>query len=281
MSFAGASAIVTGGGSGIGRALAEGLAARGARVWVADLDGGRAEHVAAAIGREARAVALDVRDAPAVAALVARVDREHGRLDYLFNNAGVGVGGNAEDLVVDHWLRVLDVNVKGIVHGVAAAYPLMAARRRGHIVNTASLAGLVPCPLLTPYATAKHAVVGLSTSLAIEARSRGVKVTVLCPAAVETPLLDSKGPGDLPRPAWQPDYRRFLTRLAGPPVSPEGFAREALDGVARGAGVVVVPARARLVHLLGRLLPGLLAGVAAKAVEEERRAPARADVTVA
>lgn len=257
----GRTAIVTGGASGIGRALAAALVARGDTVVVADVDGAGATAVAADLtatgpGR-ARAAALDVRDAAAVQAAVDDVVRTDGRLDLLFNNAGIPVGGAVEDLSVPHWDRVLDVNVRGVVHGVAAAYPVMIAQGHGHIVNTASLAGLVPGAFGVPYAMTKHAVVGLSVSLRAEAAAHGVRVSALCPGVVETPILDRGNPPDLPstRPM---DVREYLVRVAGTPLSAEALAAAALRGVDRNRAVIVAPWRAAVAWRLHRAAPGLV-----------------------
>jgi short-subunit dehydrogenase len=151
-----------------------------------------------------------------------------------------------------------------------AAYPIMLKQGGGHIVNTASLAGLAPGPLLAPYALTKHAVVGLSTSLQIEAAARGVRVSVLCPAMIETPTLDKGNQGESPA-RWAPDVRRFLTALAGPPYPVERFAQEALAAIARNERVIVLPARARMGWRLGRVFPGLVTSVSAAVVARERR----------
>lgn len=270
MTYQGKTAFVTGGGSGIGRALSLTLAARGARVVVTDLDGASAAKVATSCGRSARALTLDVRDAAAVRDAIEDTARQSGSLDYLFNNAGIGVGGNAHELSLGHWERVLDINVRGVLHGVVAAYPLMVRQGSGHIVNVASLAGLGPAPLLTPYAMTKHAVVGLSTSLRIEAAALGVRVSALCPAAVETPLLDTDNPKDLPEISWRPNIRRFLTDLAGPPYPVEKLANEALDAVAANEPIIVLPARARLLWRLGRLFPAVVERASLKVVAAER-----------
>lgn len=266
----GATAVVTGAGSGIGRALAHAMVKRGARVVVTDIEEAAAIRVAAECGPSASGRALDVRDARAVRSVIEETIRLHGRLDYLFNNAGLGVGGEADEISEAAWERIIDVNLRGVIHGVMAAYPQMLEQASGHIVNTASLAGLGPAPLLTPYSMTKHAVVGLSTSLRIEAAARGVRVSVLCPAAIETPLLDSEGAPDLPKPAWIPDFRRFLTRLAGPPHPVEKFAEEALAAIERNRGVIVIPARARLAWRLGRLFPALAERICLGAVQAER-----------
>lgn len=268
----GATAIVTGGGSGIGRAVVRALGTRGAVVIVADIDVSAARAAAHEGGPAAEARELDVRDADAFSACVRAVIERHGRLDYLFNNAGVAVAGEAFDLPLAAWQRLIDINIRGVVNGVHAAYPVMVAQRAGHIVNTASLAGLAPTPLHVPYAMTKHAIVGLSTSLRAEAAALGVRVSVLCPAAVETPLLDDDGARNLTGNIWRPHVRRFLTRLAGPPVSAASVADGALAGVDRNLGVIVVPRRARLVWRMARLFPALVEKRCREAVAAERSA---------
>src|SRR4051794_19719080 len=137
-------AIVTGGGSGIGEALCRALAARGDTVVVADIDGASAERVAGDIGAHATAAKVDVRDYTAVQGVVDDTVAAHGRLDLIVNNAGIGVGGDVLELTVAHWDRIIDINLRGVIHGVHAAYPVMARQRSGHIVNIGSVAGLPP-----------------------------------------------------------------------------------------------------------------------------------------
>ena len=252
--FEGTGALVTGAASGIGLALSRALVRRGARVWMTDIDGSAVEAAAAAVGGGARAGRLDVRDAPAFRDAVAAVVRDAGRIGWLFNNAGIGVGGPTESVTLDAWNAAIDVNLRGVVNGVAAAYPTMVAQRCGHIVNTASTAGLLPVPLLVPYATTKHAVVGLSTSLRIEAAAHGVRVSALCPGPVDTPLLDVRPDG---APSGL-DTRAFLTRLAGEPMRADALAEAALDAAARDVGVIVLPARSRATVALNRWAPGLV-----------------------
>ena len=183
--YGGAVAIVTGGASGIGRALGEELARRGAAVVLADRQAGLAAEVAAGIvdrGGTAEAAELDVRDAEAVTRLVNRVAEECGRLDYLFNNAGIGVAGEVRHYRPGDWDLVLDVNLRGVAHGVEAAYPLMVRQGFGHLVNTASMAGLLPSPGLASYSTAKHAVVGMSLAIRAEGADLGVRCSAFCPA---------------------------------------------------------------------------------------------------
>ncbi len=254
-------AVVTGGASGIGAALARALVARGDSVVIADLDAAAAPAEAAELSRHgpgrARAEALDVRDAEAVRSVVEEAHRRDGRLDLMFNNAGIGMGGAVEDLTLRHWDRAVDVNLRGVVHGVAAAYPLMLRQGHGHIVNTASLAGLIPGPLITPYAMTKHAVVGLSLSLRSEAAAHGVRVSVLCPGVVGTPILDRGNPEDLPE-VRRVDAREYLTRLGGPPYSADALAADVLRAVERNRPVIVAPRRARVAWRVFRAAPWIV-----------------------
>jgi NAD(P)-dependent dehydrogenase (short-subunit alcohol dehydrogenase family) len=262
--------FITGGGSGIGRSLAIALAQRGAKVTVSDINGDAGSQTAQTCGGKARALTLDVRDAAAVAAAVDETAEAGGRLDVIFNNAGIGIAGETHHLSVAHFDRILDINVRGVVHGVMAAYPRMVAQGFGQIVNTASLAGLGPAPFMTPYSMTKHAIVGLSLSLRAEASALGVRVNALCPAAIETPILDSSNPADLPQPKWTPDARGLLTKLAGPPYPLDRFTEEALRGLERNHAVIVIPGRARLLWRIGRWLPAAVEKGSADAVAEFR-----------
>lgn len=264
-----ASVLVTGAASGIGLALSKAMAKRGAAVWMTDIDAARVQKAANAIGGKARAAALDVRDAEAVRALVERVVAEHGRIDYLFNNAGIGLGGQALELTNAHYDRIIDINIRGVVHGITAAYPIMIKQRSGHIVNTASMAGLVPAPLLVPYVMTKHAVVGLSLSLRAEAAACGVRVSALCPSAVETPILDSEMPSDLPQPSWRPNVRRYLTSFGGEPYPVDRLAEDTLRAVERDQPLIVTPASARIGVLLYRWFPGFITRQFDKALKKE------------
>lgn len=263
-------AIVTGGASGIGRAIAAALSARGDTVIVADVD----EDAAAKAATEfsAQAARLDVTDADAVAALYRSVADEHGRLDLVFNNAGIAVGGWAEELTADHWDKTIDVNLRGVVHGVRAAYPIMLAQGHGHIVNTASLAGLVPAPLMLPYTTTKHAVVGMSLALRAEAAGHGVRVSVVCPGFVDTPLLDNANRG-LPQTETGRRARQVAERVPRGLYSPEALARDILHGVGKNQAVIVTPASARAAWRAARLSPGGAVRVAARAAARLRHRP--------
>ena len=185
-------AFVTGGASGIGAALSTKLVDEGAEVWIADRQVGPAQELAQRLssgGGKAHAIELDVRSYPPFAQAVAEAVQQSGRIDYLFNNAGIGVAGEVDSYALDDWNDVFDVNLRGVVHGIQAVYPIMIRQGSGHIVNTASMAGLVAGPGEASYTASKHAVVALSKALRVEAERHGVQVSVLCPGVIRTPIL--------------------------------------------------------------------------------------------
>ncbi|MGN6677300.1 MAG: SDR family NAD(P)-dependent oxidoreductase [Streptosporangiaceae bacterium] len=259
-SFAGKVAIVTGGGSGIGAAIVRALATRGSEVVIADID----ETAAKALAEEVNAwssvpastAVVDLTDARAVADQVNQVDADNRILDLIFNNAGIAVAGLVDQLTLDHWDRVIDVNLKGVVHGVHAAYPVMLRQGHGHIVNTASLAGLVPGPGLAPYVAVKHAVVGLSLSLRAEAAIRGVKVSAVCPGFVDTPLLNRVNPG-LPQTETGANAET-LARMLGKLYQADSLAQDVLRGIEQNRALIVAPRSARIAWRMSRYTPRVM-----------------------
>lgn len=257
--YRGQVALVTGGASGIGRALGAELARAGATVVLADVDGAAAAAAAAEIGGNAESAPLDVRDRGEFAALVHDLVVRHGHLDLLCNNAGIQMGGPTHELTGQHWDRIVDVNLMGVVNGILAAYPGMVAAGRGQIVNTASGAGLAAPPFVTAYATTKFAVVGLSTGLRPEAALHGVQVSVLCPGSIDTAILDRPPESGLPDTASAAvTGRTYLALLKQRPSSVEAFARRAVRKMARDQAVIVVPAQAKALWYLQRLSPSLM-----------------------
>ncbi|MGV0793327.1 SDR family oxidoreductase [Mycolicibacterium sp. XJ1819] len=252
MSFAGKQAIVTGAGSGIGAALCRALVDAGAHVVCTDVDGSAAAATAAGLGASARAATLDVTDAPAVQAAVDEVVNRAGRLDLMFNNAGIVWGGDTELLTLEQWNAIIDVNIRGVVHGVAAAYPQMLRQGHGHIVNTASMAGLTAAGQVTSYVMTKHAVVGMSLALRSEAVPRGIGVLAVCPAAVETPILDKGAIGGF----VGRDY--FLQAQGGKPYDADRLARDILRAVEKNRPLLVKPRVAHAQWLFARLAPTLM-----------------------
>lgn len=257
--YDGAVAVVTGAASGIGRGLAQELAKRGSEVILADLQVELAEELASSIrmaGGKAQAIKLDVTDISAVSALFQNTIERIGRLDYLFNNAGICIGGPIGLHTAEDWDRIIGVNLRGVINGVHCAYPIMLHQGFGHIVNTASVAGLIPAPGIVAYSAAKHAVVGLSMSLRAEVGPLGIRVSVLCPGVVRTPILTGGKYGKLYGPLSTEQLLKMLERFR--PMAPDQFARKALNAVARNDAIIIVPSWWKLFWWLNRLSPALL-----------------------
>jgi NAD(P)-dependent dehydrogenase (short-subunit alcohol dehydrogenase family) len=252
-------AIITGGASGIGRALAHELADRGCEVVLADRQAELAREVAGRVcdrGGRATAAALDVRDLAAWKALVEDTVARSRRVDFLFNNAGIAVGSEMRECTPEDFDDVFDVNIRGVAYGILATYPVMIAQGDGHIVNTASVAGLVASGGAGSYTTSKHAVVGLSKSLRIEAREHGVRVSVLCPGAIRTPILSGGRFGKIKlEGATEASVLRQWERVR--PMDPEEFARQAIDRVLANDPIIVVPRWWKALWYLDRLSPSL------------------------
>ncbi len=264
--YNGKTALVTGGAMGIGRALCEELADAGATVIVADIEYGIAEEVAEGIrarGGHGKPACLDVRDHDAFSELISGLEREHGSLDFLFNNAAVSITGEVRDFEERHWRTILDTNLHGALTGTLLAYRAMVARGHGHIVNISSLAGLAPFALNIPYTVAKYGLVGLSRSLRFEGANFGVRVTVVCPGIVDTGFYHRteivNGDGDF-----------YLARLPKRMTSSQEAARKILKGTARNQALVVFPFHAKFIWLLYRFLPSVMGVINRRLISEFR-----------
>jgi len=192
---AGQVAVVTGGASGIGFAIAEALAARGVNLAIADIETAALESAVESLsskGVEVMGESVDVASADAVSAFAAKVTGRFGTPQLLFNNAGVGGGGPIAELKLDDWRWVLGVNLNGVIHGLDAFLSdMMAAGKPAHVVNTASVAGLVCEAWMGPYNASKFAVVAISETMARELAESNVGVSVLCPGFVDTKIAES------------------------------------------------------------------------------------------
>jgi NADP-dependent 3-hydroxy acid dehydrogenase YdfG len=220
-------------------------------VVLADINAELLEKTAAEIratGAQLEAKTVDVRDAAQVQALIQEAFEELGRIDYLFNNAGVNVCAEISDTTLEDWNLLIDVNLRGVIHGVHAAYPIMREQGFGHIVNTSSAAGLIPAAAEGAYAATKHAVVGMSSALRIEAEAFGVKVSVVCPGLVDTPIIEST------------KYVRFdpeaiLKAAPEKPMNARRVARLILRGVDRNRFVIIMSVTAHALWRLHRYAP--------------------------
>jgi NAD(P)-dependent dehydrogenase (short-subunit alcohol dehydrogenase family) len=250
-------AFVTGGASGIGAALITKLVDGGAEVFIADRQVGPAQELAQRLnsgGGNVHVIELDVRDYPWFERAIAEAVQQSGRIDYLFNNAGIGVAGEVDSYTLDDWNDVLDVNLRGVIHGIQAVYPIMIRQHCGHIVNTASMAGLVTTAGQASYAAAKHAVVAISKSLRLEAERHGVQVSVLCPGVIRTPILTGGKYGRIDITGIS-DEELLKQWERSRPMEPEKFAERALRAVLRGDAIIVVPAWWKAFWYLERLSP--------------------------
>ncbi len=212
-------AVISGAGSGIGRAAALSLAARGARVMVSDLVSDRAESVAAEIiaaGGSAIAQECNVGDISALEQVRERTLEEFGQIDIVMNNVGVIAMGPPETLPLEEWERVIDVNLLSIVRSNLTFLPLLLSQGRGHIVNTASASGLLAYGYdRLPYVATKHAVVGLTESLAFYLRPRGIGVTCLCPSGVITNIVEQMTSFGEPITPRAPSYPIVSAEVVG------------------------------------------------------------------
>ena len=184
----GRACVVTGAGSGIGRAIAVRLAEEGGLVLCADIDDAAADETASSIGGTAAAVQTDVSDPRAVEAMVARCVELHGRVDVLVNNAGVNIPGVLHEVPDDVIDRTLAVNVKGPIYGCRAAIPHMLSQHGGSIVNISSVNGIVSEPYLSVYSASKGAVVMLTKGVALDYAKQGIRCNAICPGWVDTPI---------------------------------------------------------------------------------------------
>jgi NAD(P)-dependent dehydrogenase (short-subunit alcohol dehydrogenase family) len=265
--FTGKIAIVTGAASGIGRAVAMRLGALGATVCVADINEPGAKETASLItaaGGSACAAKIDVTKSSDVNKLVDGVAKRHGRLDYMFNNAGIAIVGETRDMTDDHWKKIIDINLMGVLYGTLAAYRLMVRQGFGHIVNTASLAGLIPVPLESSYSLTKYGVVGLSTSLRGEGAALGVKVSTICPGFVRTPIIDNYTAVGFDSADMRSQQPRKMTDVAD-------AARIILAGVAKNKAIIPVGSDCHIAWRLYKVWPSLVEFFGRQGMKEIRK----------
>jgi NAD(P)-dependent dehydrogenase (short-subunit alcohol dehydrogenase family) len=265
--FEGKTAIVTGGASGIGKALSEQLSQSGVYVIVTDINADGVDRVVKGIiasGGKAEGLRLDVSKADEVKALVESTDAKRG-LDFMFNNAGIGIGGEVRAMELDTWHKVADVNYWGVVNGTVAAYKAMIKRGKGHIVNTASGAGLMPTPLSIPYTATKYAVIGMTVALRAEAVGLGVNVSVVCPGFIDTPIFETSRYAGMTKEYMLGQLKNIRR------ITPEKCARAILKGVRKNKAIIPVTAEVWIMWWLNRLSPRLMSALMRVSVWNFRR----------
>lgn len=238
-------ALITGAASGIGKSIAEHLVRYGATVYATDIkfkDNASDED-------KLKKLYLDATSAGAVQAMVDRVVAEQGRLDYIFNNAGFAISSEVRDMTVQQWHDIFNLNFFGVVNGVNAAYPVMIRQGSGHIVNTASLAGITYNSVLTAYSATKHAVVALSMGMRPEAATFGVKVTAFCPGFIKTGIYDAA----INNRVSKENSMTMVNRLGLLELDPT--VEKLLEGVVKNKALVVLPAYGKVMWWLTRLNP--------------------------
>jgi NAD(P)-dependent dehydrogenase (short-subunit alcohol dehydrogenase family) len=234
-------AVITGGASGIGRAVAERAAGEGMKIVLGDIEEGPLKEAVDELtgrGAEALGVVTDVSDAASVRALRDRTLDRFGAVHLVHNNAGIGLGGPIWEVSEADWRWILGVNLLGVVHGVATFTPLLIEQGEGHIVNTASIAGLIAAPFLGPYNATKQAVVAISETLYKDLQTVGapVGVSVLCPGFVQTRIAES----ERNRPEWAAadhevpgaeEVRGVVRSLVDGGIAPATVAERVIDAV--------------------------------------------------
>lgn len=263
-------ALITGAGSGIGLALAKALIEQGSIVYLTDINSESIEREADLLGKNAFAVNLDVTDREVYQKVLDNILTKHSRIDLLFNNAGIGYAGDTLGYSFEDWDKIIDVNLKGVINGTALVYPIMKSQRNGHLVFTASIAGLVPSGMLVPYATSKHAIIGLARSLRLESAHYNIKVSALCPGTIDTPMLDNSKPKEMDD-QLAINTREYLSTITGNPISPDKFAAKALIGIAKNQELIFYPKKAKEIWRISRFLPRTLNKLAVRAIVKLRK----------
>ncbi|HEY5494599.1 MAG TPA: SDR family NAD(P)-dependent oxidoreductase [Candidatus Anoxymicrobiaceae bacterium] len=254
-------AVVTGAGSGLGRAIAIELAHAGASVVAVDIEEAglqRTKSIADTAGRRCVSRCADVAAFGEMEAMAASVLQEMGRVDILVNNAGVGVGGEFVTVPIEDFEWIVGINLMGEVYGTRLFLPQMIERGSGHIVNVSSLSGLVPLPFHLPYTTTKYALTGFSEVLATEVRRHGIGVTLVCPGAIKTNIMNATR-----TPAGgTPGQARFKERwgkvLEDRGMQPEAVARKVLKAIEKDRFLCLAGAESYVLYYLHRLAPGLV-----------------------
>jgi NAD(P)-dependent dehydrogenase (short-subunit alcohol dehydrogenase family)/pimeloyl-ACP methyl ester carboxylesterase len=252
--------VVTGAGSGIGRATALAFAAEGADVVITDIDPAAAAETLKLLGDHGVAeYTVDSSDGPAVHRFAEDVREHHGVPDIVVNNAGIGMSGPFLDTSVEDWERVINVNLWGVIHGCRAFAPMLAERAEGgQIVNLASAAAYLPSKILTAYATTKSAVLTLSVCLRAELAEHHIGVTAVCPGIVKTNITNTTrfvGVSDEEQRRRQQQSSKLYARRG---FGPEGVAKDILRAVEKDTAIAPSTPEAKAALVLSRLTPGLL-----------------------
>jgi short-subunit dehydrogenase len=244
--------LITGAATGLGKSLLTELCRRGAIVIACDVHYEKLRLLmeeVLALGGRGEAKYADVSNLNDMEQLIDYTVKKHEHIDYIFNNAGIAIVGAFEASEIADWERILRINLLGVLHGTMLSYRHMVKQAHGHIVNIASLAGLIDLPLSTPYSMTKHGVVGLTTGLYHEAKTKGVFVSVVCPGFIQSDIFQMGT-------VVGASNSHSLTQLPIKKISSDAAAKLIINGVIRREKIIVVPFSARLIWWLYRYLPG-------------------------
>lgn len=256
---AGLRVFITGGASGLGRALAERYARDGARVLIGDIHQARMDETVRALGGSAASIRCDVTKEADLVAAAKWCEETWGGVDRVYNNAGVSAGGSIDAQSLDDWEWIIDINLLGVARGCKAFVPMLKRQRSGRIVNTASMAGLTHPPHMAAYNATKAAVVSISETLRTELAEHNVGVSVVCPSFIRTNLIESfRGA--------TPDVERTTKRLLGKAkLSADEVAQIVHREVEKGTFLILTDADGKQAYYAKRLLPGsVFAGIVEK-----------------
>lgn len=260
--------LITGGGSGIGRGLCEKLAEAGATLICTDIDFNSAAETVSKIEKDtAIAKRLDVAQSAEIEDLIAGIVTQYGKLDLIFNNAGIAVSGEIRDITADDWQKIMAINFFGVLNGSQTAYRYMLKQGSGQIVNIASAAGLIDhLALMAPYAVTKHAVVSYTKTLRLEARQLGIKANVVCPGFINT-SIGINGMAPNAKQGWND----LANTLVSKGISVDKAVGHILKGVAKNKGVIIFPFEVKIVILFTRLFDWIFRMIMQKQVKDYRK----------
>jgi NAD(P)-dependent dehydrogenase (short-subunit alcohol dehydrogenase family) len=246
--------LVTGGGSGIGRGLCLQLAIEGAIVFCTDIDVAKATETASmTVNGNITAQKLDVTVATEFENVIAEIVNLHGRLDLIFNNAGIAVSGEIRDIGIEQWKKIIDINFYGVLNGSQTAYRQMLKQGSGQIVNIASAAGLIDyLALMAPYSVTKHAVVNYTQILRIEAKKLGVKVNVVCPGFISTAIGENAM-----NPNANTEWNKYAVNEVAKGIPVEKAVKHILKSVAANTEVIIFPLQVKIIYRFTQFFTGL------------------------
>lgn len=247
-------AVITGAASGIGKCLAEQLASYGTHVVITDINPDGIEAVVREISSKGGSVTgdvLNVTDYDEFKRHIDHVINSRGRIDFIFNNAGIAISSEFQDMSVKDWQKVIDINLNGVFYGSILAYRRMVKQGFGHIVNLSSIEGMIPFPTTGSYVATKYAVLGMTQSMWVEGRSLGVKTHAVCPGYIRTNIFDSAKMVNIDRQKILDQYK-LLEKLG---VTPEKCADVILKGVAKDKPIIPVTTLAHVIWRMARMFP--------------------------